>query len=106
MGLRRHGSPLRMALLATAATIALPYSSQAVGQVAQQINLVTDNQAFLASQGFAPANTQDANLINPWGMSFGPTSPFWISNQGTGTSTLYTGNGTPFPQPNPLVVAI
>ena len=39
-------------------------------------------------------------------MSFSPTSPFWVSNQGTGTTTLYTGNGTPFPQPNPLVVTI
>ena len=29
-------------------------------------------------------------LKNPWGMSFSPTSPFWISNQGANTSTLYT----------------
>jgi len=93
MGLRTHGSRLRTALFATAAMVALPYSSQALGQIANQINLVTDDQAFLASQGFAPANTTDPNLINPWGMSFGPTSPFWISNQGTGTSTLYTGSG-------------
>jgi len=106
MGLRTHGSRLRTALFATAAMVALPYSSQALGQIANQINLVTDDQAFLASQGFAPANTTDPNLINPWGMSFGPTSPFWISNQGTGTSTLYTGSGTPFPQPTPLVVTI
>jgi len=106
MDLRTHGCRARTAMFATAATIALAFSSQALGQVAQQINLVTDNQAFLASQGFAPANTADPNLINPWGMSFGSTSPFWISNQGTGTSTLYTGNGTPFPQPTPLVVTI
>jgi uncharacterized protein (TIGR03118 family) len=39
------------------------------------------------------ANT-DPNLVNPWGASFSPTSPFWISNQGTGTSTLYNGAGT------------
>jgi uncharacterized protein (TIGR03118 family) len=93
MGLRRHGSPLRTALLVAAATIALPYSSLALAQVAQQINLVTDDQAFLASQGFAPANVTDPNLINPWGMSFAPTSPFWISDQGASTSTLYTGSG-------------
>src|SRR5258708_21752082 len=31
-------------------------------------------------------------LKNPWGMSFLPTTPFWISNQGANTSTLYTVN--------------
>jgi uncharacterized protein (TIGR03118 family) len=38
------------------------------------------------------ANT-DPNLKNPWGMSFGPTSPFWVSNQVSGNTTLYTGAG-------------
>jgi uncharacterized protein (TIGR03118 family) len=37
----------------------------------------------------------DANLVNPWGVSFGATSPFWVSNAETGTSTLYDGSGTP-----------
>ena len=35
----------------------------------------------------------DSNLINPWGMSFTPTSPFWVSDQGTGLATLYDGAG-------------
>lgn len=35
----------------------------------------------------------DPDLQNPWGMSFGPTSPFWISDNGTGLSTLYNGLG-------------
>ena len=38
------------------------------------------------------ADHQDKNLVNPWGNGFGPT-PFWIGNNGTGTSTLYTGTG-------------
>jgi len=38
------------------------------------------------------ADKQDPNLINPWGNGFG-TSPFWIGNNGTGTSTLYNGYG-------------
>ncbi len=99
---------MRTALFATAFAAALSYSTAALSTAQQvnQINLVTDNATFLASQGFTPANTVDPNLINPWGMSFSPTSPFWVSNQGTGTTTLYTGNGTPFPQPNPLVVTI
>jgi uncharacterized protein (TIGR03118 family) len=70
--------------------------------------LVTDDQDALASEGFGPAVTVDANLINPWGISLGPTSPFWVSNQGTNTSTLYDGEGTAFPPPpdGPLVVNI
>jgi uncharacterized protein (TIGR03118 family) len=47
------------------------------------------------------ADHQDPNLVNPWGNGFGPT-PFWVGNNGTGTSTLYNGTGTPIP----LVVTI
>lgn len=39
------------------------------------------------------ADHQDPNLINPWGNGFGQ-SPFWIGNNGSGTSTLYDGTGT------------
>ena len=44
----------------------------------------------------------DPNLINPWGMSFSATSPFWVSDQATGVATLYDGAGNV----NALVVAI
>ena len=41
---------------------------------------------------------QDADLRNPWGIAFGygaNATPLWVSNEGTATSTLYTGaNGT------------
>ena len=35
----------------------------------------------------------DSNLKNGWGIAAGPTSPIWVANNGTGTSTLYDGNG-------------
>jgi uncharacterized protein (TIGR03118 family) len=38
------------------------------------------------------ANT-DPNLVNPWGVSFSATSPFWVSDQGSGLATLYDGAG-------------
>lgn len=38
------------------------------------------------------ADHQDTNLKNPWGNGFG-NSPFWVANNGTGTSTLYNGYG-------------
>lgn len=48
------------------------------------------------------ADFQDPNLVNPWGIATSSTSPFWIGNNGTGTSTIYSTNGTP----NSLVVNI
>ena len=50
-------------------------------------------QTNLTSDISGMAANTDPNLKNPWGMSFGPTTPFWISNQVTDTSTLYTGAG-------------
>ena len=35
------------------------------------------------------ATITDPQLHNPWGVSHSPTSPFWVSNQGTSTATLY-----------------
>ncbi len=48
----------------------------------------------------------DSNLVNPWGITFPPTGPFWISDNGAGVSTLYDGDGNPFPSANPLRVTI
>jgi uncharacterized protein (TIGR03118 family) len=39
----------------------------------------------------------DPNLKNPWGVVFGPTTPVWVANNHTRTSTLYDGNGKPQP---------
>lgn len=48
-----------------------------------QINLVTNDQTA------NPAQITDPNLVNAWGISFSPTSPFWVSDNGTGLVTLY-----------------
>ncbi len=37
----------------------------------------------------------DVNLKNPWGVVFGPTTPVWVANNHSETSTLYDGNGKP-----------
>src|SRR6516225_12385887 len=39
------------------------------------------------------ADVTDPNLVNPWGVSFSGTGPFWVSNTGKGNSTLYNGSG-------------
>jgi uncharacterized protein (TIGR03118 family) len=50
-----------------------------------QTNLVSDIAGL--------ATITDPLLINPWGMSRSPTSPFWTSNQGTNSATLYAVTG-------------
>lgn len=44
----------------------------------------------------------DPNLVNGWGIAAGPTTPWCVSDNGTDTSTLYDGDGTP----RPLVVDV
>jgi uncharacterized protein (TIGR03118 family) len=63
-----------------------------------QTNLVSDLPNI--------AKVQDKNLVNSWGLVHGPTTPWWVADNGTGVSTLYNGNGTPFPVGSPLVVTI
>src|SRR3954449_13147807 len=70
------------------------FSRNALPDAFTQTNLVS------SVSGLAPVT--DPNLRNPWGMSFSATSPFWVSNQGTNTSTLYGATGTP----NALVVSV
>ncbi len=65
-----------------------------LGDPFTQQNLVSDLPGVAAYT--------DPNLKNPWGVSYSPTGPFWVSNQGSGTSTLYTGSGSIVP----LVVSI
>jgi len=59
-----------------------------------QHNLVSDTPGT--------ADVTDPNLVNPWGISESGASPFWISDNGTGVSTLYNGSGAIIP----LVVTI
>jgi uncharacterized protein (TIGR03118 family) len=52
----------------------------------------------LVSNLAGKAHTQDPVLQNAWGVAFTPAgSPFWISDNDTGCSTLYTGEGTRIP---------
>jgi uncharacterized protein (TIGR03118 family) len=45
--------------------------------------------------GVAP--TTDPRLVNAWGLVANPTSPWWVSDNGTGFSTLYNGAGVQIP---------
>ena len=49
-------------------------------------------QHNLISDGFVPADITHANLVNAWGLVSGPTTPWWIANNGTGTTTLFNAS--------------
>src|SRR5271166_5503555 len=47
----------------------------------------------LVSNQVGTARHTDPLLVNPWGLAYGPGGAFWLSNEGSGWSTLYTGQG-------------
>ena len=70
---------------AFAVVVALPVTAAAQVSIT---NLVTDDQSAHAAQ------ITDPGLVNAWGMSYSPTSPFWVSSNGTGQAQLYAVNPT------------
>jgi uncharacterized protein (TIGR03118 family) len=85
-------------------------------------SLITSALLVLAATSFGTANARadtyswtnlqsdiagvathlDRNLVNSWGMAVSPNGTIWVSDNGTGVSTLYHQDGTAVP----LVVTI
>jgi uncharacterized protein (TIGR03118 family) len=81
-------------------------ASDNLSPAAQDLLAMPVVQTNLVSDGFVEANHIDPSLVNPWGVSFGPTGPFWVSNAGTGTTTLYNGDGLPLAAAGNFVIDI
>src|SRR6267378_2450621 len=47
----------------------------------------------LVSNQVGAAKHTDPLIVNGWGLAYGPGSPFWIADNGSGWSTLYNGSG-------------
>jgi hypothetical protein len=41
----------------------------------------------------------DPLQVNGWGLAYGSGGPFWVSDQGSGWSTIYNGQGWSVQQP-------
>ena len=68
-----------------------------------ETDLVANKKPLIDANGIVhSAVNVDANLQNPWGVGTSATSPFWVSDNGAGVSTLYNTAGTP----QALVVSI
>jgi uncharacterized protein (TIGR03118 family) len=59
-----------------------------------ETDLVANKSRLIDSNGIShtPAHV-DPNLLNAWGLTASSTSPFWVSDNGAGVSTLYDAAG-------------
>jgi uncharacterized protein (TIGR03118 family) len=77
----------------------LPADAHGGGTAFMQENLVSDQPGAAA--------VTDPNLVNAWGMSHGPNTPVWVSDNGADVATLYRTDtpGQPV-TPQALIVSI
>jgi uncharacterized protein (TIGR03118 family) len=101
---RQPGRLLAVVVLLAIASL-VPIGAGAAGAPAGsgtvlQTNLVSDLPDV--------AGLTDPNLVNPWGVSESGGSPFWVSDNGAGVSTLYQvpGAANTAVSINPLTVSI
>jgi uncharacterized protein (TIGR03118 family) len=73
----------------------------ALSTAAASPSFASDDNSYkltrLVSDKAGVAEITDPNLVNAWGLVAGPTTPWWVANNGTDTSTLYDGAGNPLP---------
>jgi hypothetical protein len=84
--LSRAALTLAAALLVTVGLVA---SASAGGSAFTVTKLVSDQAGV--------ALVTDPSLVNAWGLTSLPTSPWWVSDNGTNVSTLYLADGTKVP---------
>jgi uncharacterized protein (TIGR03118 family) len=99
--LGRLRSALALGLVAAVVALApmAPAAARQPGNAYHQTNLVSDLPGL--------AQLTDPDLVNPWGLAAGPTTPAWVADNGTDKATIYPGfvNGSPI-QKAGLVVNI
>ena len=93
---RLHRSLLIAVLLgAIVAATAVAAATRATGESAFVVHNLVSDQAGVADQ-------TDPHLVNAWGLTARPTSPWWVADNATNVSTLYRADGTIVP----LVVGV
>ncbi len=79
-----------------AALVALVFA--VVGAIAASATTTTSYSVTnLVSDQEGKALTRDTSLVNGWGLAALPTSPWWVSDNGTDVSTLYRADGSKVP---------
>lgn len=93
------GALAAVAALGLAAPAATSAGGHPHGHAFHQRNLISDIGGV--------ARITDRNLVNPWGLAAGPSTPLWVADNGSDVSTVYSGavHGS-IPVIAPLVVGI
>jgi len=99
---RRFRRTATLCVLAAVGLLLTAASSPGGTAVGHETYTVTN----LVSDGTISAAHTDANLVNAWGLTATASSPWWVANNGTGTSTLYNGDGVAQFGTTPLVVSV
>jgi hypothetical protein len=74
------------ALAAAGAALILAAAGSAAVDNSYTLHPLVSNQPALAP-------VVDPHLVNAWGLTAGPTTPFWVADNGADVSTLYSGTG-------------
>src|SRR6185437_10243428 len=75
------------------AVVGLALAIAIFGQVAKAQTVQHYKQTNLTSNQASLAPIVDGGLVNSWGLARSSTSPWWVSDNGTGLSTLYNATG-------------
>src|SRR5439155_17315122 len=90
IGMKRVVSLFCVMVLGLLVTTASAGHADTLGANRYQVtNLVSDVPGAAAHQ--------DPNLVNAWGLTAGPSTPWWVADNGTDRSTLYDGTGAAIP---------
>jgi uncharacterized protein (TIGR03118 family) len=100
MTVASHRQSWRSHALALALVASMVPAVSAANNSCKQPNAYTQRNLVADRPGFA--ENVDPNLVNAWGIAFNPFGLVWVNDNGTGVSTLYTGDGVR----NPLVVTV
>jgi uncharacterized protein (TIGR03118 family) len=100
MRIRRFPMPARLATMIIAIAMLLPMPLQGAAAAGSSGSFYKETSLVSDIPGVAAFT--DPNLVNPWGISYAPGGPFWVSDNRTGLSTVYESNG----QPTSTVVTI
>jgi len=82
----------RLVLAAIAATLAAALVAVGASSAGRPGNHYKVTGLASDVSGLAPVT--DANLQNTWGLARGASTPWWIANNGTASTSVYTASGT------------
>jgi uncharacterized protein (TIGR03118 family) len=88
-----RSSVRRIATLIACCGLALAFSGAAIAQTQSTTQYYSSTN--LTSNLTGKAKYTDTLLENPWGMAYAPGGAFWVSDELSGWSTLYSGTGEP-----------